>query len=152
MIKWTTKTEPDGSVIMTMEYVPSAPQAVKVDLLHPPEAYDQPDDSEGPPEALQQIYAVDDYWKEHYMKYGMCSLCGQTGRVDTRGLRTPAGVEVGRMNWCLCANGRAMRQAFMAGIAERPLCLEPGCTATLTVEDVSGLCVEHKYGERQGKL
>lgn len=40
----------------------------------------------------------------------MCTLCGQRGIIDTRGVKTPAGVEVGRLNWCLCPNGQAMRE------------------------------------------
>lgn len=38
-----------------------------------------------------------------------CTLCGNRGWIDTRGLRTPAGVEVGRLNYCLCPNGQALR-------------------------------------------
>lgn len=40
----------------------------------------------------------------------MCTLCGQRGIIDTRGVKTPAGVEVGRLNWCICPNGQAMRE------------------------------------------
>jgi hypothetical protein len=40
----------------------------------------------------------------------MCTLCGQRGIIDTRGVKTPAGIEVGRLNWCICPNGQAMRE------------------------------------------
>jgi len=41
---------------------------------------------------------------------GLCTLCGNRGVMDTRRVRTPAGVEVGRLNYCLCPNGMALRQ------------------------------------------
>lgn len=53
--------------------------------------------------------AVTDYWSEYYSTNGLCSLCGNTGVIDTRGTKTPAGVEVGRVNFCICPNGQALR-------------------------------------------
>ena len=54
---------------------------------------------------------VTDYVFTHYLSpENMCSLCGQRGIIDTRGVKTPAGVEAGRLNWCLCPNGQAMRE------------------------------------------
>jgi hypothetical protein len=55
---------------------------------------------------------VTDYMFTHYdaPENHMCTLCGQRGIIDTRGVKTPAGVEVGRLNWCLCPNGQAMRE------------------------------------------
>ena len=38
-----------------------------------------------------------------------CTLCGNIGWIDSRGVKTPAGLEVGRVNWCVCPNGRALR-------------------------------------------
>lgn len=54
--------------------------------------------------------AVTDYWLEHYVNRHMCSLCGNSGRIDTRGVRTAAGHEVGRINFCICPNGQALRE------------------------------------------
>jgi hypothetical protein len=53
---------------------------------------------------------ITDYWHEHYVNRGMCSLCGNSGIIDTRGARTPAGLEVGRVNFCICPNGQSMRE------------------------------------------
>ena len=54
--------------------------------------------------------AVTDYWSEYYSAEGLCSICGNTGVLDTRGTKTPAGVEVGRVNFCICPNGQALRE------------------------------------------
>jgi hypothetical protein len=54
---------------------------------------------------------VTDYVFTHYLSAdNMCSLCGQRGIIDTRGVQTPAGYPAGRLNWCLCPNGQAMRE------------------------------------------
>ena len=63
----------------------------------------------------EQIDVTDDlsnYWYEHYCnrEVGSCSLCGGSGVLDTRGTATHAGVEVGRVNYCICPNGREMRR------------------------------------------
>jgi hypothetical protein len=55
--------------------------------------------------------AVVDYWAENYAPEGFCSLCGNSGIIDTRGVRTPAGVEVGRFNYCICPNGQTLSKA-----------------------------------------
>lgn len=40
----------------------------------------------------------------------LCTLCGNTGRIDTTATaRSPAGVMAGRVNFCICPNGRSMR-------------------------------------------
>lgn len=40
-----------------------------------------------------------------------CGLCGNYGVIDTRGkVFTPAGVECGVRAYCICPNGRAMRE------------------------------------------
>ena len=54
--------------------------------------------------------AVVRYWMEHYVNLGLCSLCGNSGVVDTTGVRSPAGVACGRRQWCICPNGQAMRR------------------------------------------
>jgi hypothetical protein len=53
-----------------------------------------------------------DYWLAYYVdtKLCLCSLCGNTGIIDTRRSATsPAGVDAGRKNFCICPNGQAMR-------------------------------------------
>jgi hypothetical protein len=60
----------------------------------------------------KKIFA--DYVFKHYMDYtfsefGLCSLCGNTGKIVTTPL-TPRGQAMGRFeNFCICLNGRAMR-------------------------------------------
>lgn len=54
---------------------------------------------------------ITDYWIEHYTNLGLCSLCGNSGIVDTRKTaKSAAGVVSGRLNWCICPNGQIMRQ------------------------------------------
>jgi hypothetical protein len=55
---------------------------------------------------------VTSYWLDHYVNGHYCSLCGNSGQIDTRGTRTAAGVEVGRVNFCICPNGQALRAAY----------------------------------------
>lgn len=50
------------------------------------------------------------YWLAFYCE-DHCTLCGNTGTIDTTGTITPAGVLVGRVNYCICPNGQTMRQA-----------------------------------------
>jgi hypothetical protein len=60
-------------------------------------------------------YVVTNYWLDYYCA-DHCTLCGNHGWIDTTGMRTPAGVHVGRVNYCICPNGQALR----AGGAELP--------------------------------
>ena len=53
-------------------------------------------------------YVVTNYWLAFYVHNGHCSLCGNTGVIDTRGVETTAGVPVGRRNWCICPNEQSM--------------------------------------------
>lgn len=51
-----------------------------------------------------------DFWYEHYVSENhLCSLCAQSGVIDTTGIRSPAGVECGGKSWCICPNGQTMR-------------------------------------------
>lgn len=56
-----------------------------------------------------------DYWHEFYADKH-CTLCGKHGVIETRGVTTPAGIPVGRVNYCICPNGQALR----AGVAALP--------------------------------
>jgi hypothetical protein len=51
---------------------------------------------------------VADYWYQFYCT-NHCTLCGNSGVIDTRGATTAAGIRVGRLNWCICPNGQAFR-------------------------------------------
>ena len=55
-------------------------------------------------------YVVTQYWNEFYADRH-CTLCGNKGWIDTTGTKTPAGVYVGRVNYCICPNGQALRKA-----------------------------------------
>lgn len=59
---------------------------------------------------------VTDYWLEFYIDedFRLCSLCGNYGFVDTSGTVSPAGVECGRVNYCICPNGQVMRKLDVA--------------------------------------
>ncbi len=53
-------------------------------------------------------YAMTYYGDDHY-----CTLCGNTGIVDTRGARAGRlGKAVGRLNWCICPNGQVLRKSM----------------------------------------
>jgi hypothetical protein len=55
---------------------------------------------------------LSDFWLEYYTNNGHCSLCGNTGMIDTSNATTAAGMPTGRLNWCMCPNGLALRKAF----------------------------------------
>lgn len=55
-------------------------------------------------EALVEAYAMHYYVTQQY-----CTLCGNRGIIDTRGVQTATGGVVGRLNYCLCPNGMALR-------------------------------------------
>ena len=62
--------------------------------------------------------AVTRYWMEYYVNAeachgcGLCSLCGNTGIIDTtKSATSPTGDEKpGRKNFCICPNGQVMRK------------------------------------------
>lgn len=56
--------------------------------------------------------AVTRYLFKHGFIEDHCTLCGNTGWVDTTGVHTPAGVVVGKRQLCLCPNGQAMRRSI----------------------------------------
>lgn len=56
---------------------------------------------------------VTNYWLDYYVK-DHCTLCGNRGWIDSRGVTTPAGVSVGRMNYCICPNGQSLRAQGVA--------------------------------------
>jgi len=53
---------------------------------------------------------VADYWLAHYVRREMCSLCGQSGIIDTRSTAiTQTGLRCGAIHFCICPNGQLMR-------------------------------------------
>ena len=59
-----------------------------------------------------------EYWLVHYTNpspVAGCSLCGNTGIIDTRGAVSPAGFPAGRLIFCICPNGQARRHALPEG-------------------------------------
>lgn len=59
--------------------------------------------------------AMTDFWLENYARDGHCGLCGNRGRIDTRGMKTSSGIECGGRFICLCPNGQAIRSALTEG-------------------------------------
>lgn len=81
-----------------------------VRMINSPPAKEDEDEDED--EEEKEKRAITGYFFEHYANalHSMCSLCGQSGIIDTCGLRTPAGLEVGCLNYCICPNGQRMRE------------------------------------------
>jgi len=53
-----------------------------------------------------------DMWLQEFVVKDLCGLCGNHGFIDTRGkIYSPAGVECGGRFYCICPNGRAIKQA-----------------------------------------
>lgn len=48
-------------------------------------------------------------WLE-FIRKGLCGLCGNSGVVNTLGVRSAAGVECGVVSYCICPNGRASKR------------------------------------------
>lgn len=54
--------------------------------------------------------SITEYWSKHYVEGCLCSLCGNTGIIDTRSSAvSPSGIRSGRLNWCICPNGQTYR-------------------------------------------
>jgi hypothetical protein len=63
--------------------------------------------------AVSQIVNLTDLWLAEYADktVGLCSLCGNSGVIDTRATAvSAAGVRSGRVNFCICPNGRALKE------------------------------------------
>jgi len=48
-------------------------------------------------------------WEE-FVVNGLCGLCGNAGVVDKRGQRSPAGYPCGALHYCVCPNGRKLKE------------------------------------------
>ncbi len=57
--------------------------------------------------------AITQYWLDYYVSddITLCTLCGNSGEIDTKGRAiSGAGIDAGRVNFCICPNGQTMRQ------------------------------------------
>lgn len=70
----------------------------------------------------QKCKKVTDYWLAYYVsENGLCSLCGNTGTLDTsKTAISPAGHRSGRKNFCICPNGQAERKASLPNVEGEP--------------------------------
>ena len=67
--------------------------------------------------------AITEYWLQHYATEH-CTLCGNSGVIDTTGVCTAAGLAVGRRNPCICPNGQSVREhGAVVGVAH---VIDPG--------------------------
>jgi hypothetical protein len=65
---------------------------------------------------------VRDLWIDEFVNpvAGVCSLCGNSGAIDTRGRAiSAAGIDAGRVNFCICPNGRGKREYALHRRSER---------------------------------
>lgn len=57
---------------------------------------------------------LNDYWMKYYISEpgteGRCTLCGNSGILDTRGVKDVCGNDVGCLNYCICPNGQELRE------------------------------------------
>lgn len=53
-----------------------------------------------------------DLWLE-YVNNGLCGLCGNSGTLNTHGVKSAAGFPCGVKLPCICPNGRALKTRLM---------------------------------------
>jgi hypothetical protein len=70
------------------------------------------------------------YWVAHYDSRMGCSLCGNSGVLDTRGVRNARGREVGGLHPCICPNGQSLRR-IGANLARHLAAFHPSSSAPL---------------------
>jgi hypothetical protein len=53
----------------------------------------------------------DDLWLE-FVRKDLCGLCGNLGVIDTRATAvSPVGVRCGDLHFCICPNGRQLKES-----------------------------------------
>ena len=52
---------------------------------------------------------ANDFWSE-FINKDLCSICGNWGVIDSKKVKSPAGVLCGKLNYCICPNGRKMKE------------------------------------------
>lgn len=63
---------------------------------------------------MTRLSPITRYWLRHYVdpETKLCTLCGNTGTIDTReSAVSAAGVRSGSRVCCICPNGQAMRES-----------------------------------------
>jgi hypothetical protein len=58
---------------------------------------------------------IEDLWLDEFLdkEKHLCGLCGNTGKIDTRGkVKSPVGIVTGVLAFCICPNGRVMKKIF----------------------------------------
>lgn len=54
---------------------------------------------------------MDEAWLDFLGAHDLCGLCGNSGIIDTRGdVESAAGVACGVRRFCICPNGRVMKE------------------------------------------
>lgn len=54
---------------------------------------------------------ITQFWLDNYVRREMCSLCGQSGILDTRATAiTATGLRCGEVHFCVCPNGQKMKE------------------------------------------
>lgn len=54
---------------------------------------------------------ITEFWLKNYVRRGMCSLCGQSGIIDTRATAiSTIGIRCGDVHFCICPNGQSMKR------------------------------------------
>ena len=56
---------------------------------------------------------ISDFWLDNYrnLEKDLCGLCGNTGMIDTTNSAvSPMGIKAGGRYFCICPNGRAMKE------------------------------------------
>lgn len=60
-----------------------------------------------------ELHGLFAFWRDYYVDADttLCTLCGNSGMVDTRETAiSAAGVKAGKIQFCICPNGLAMRK------------------------------------------
>lgn len=84
---------------------------------------------------------VTDLWHALYVRKDLCSLCGNSGKIDTRGVTSSAGVVCGDVHYCICPNGQAMR-AYSPTATKIPMI----ASVDVNIEDLLGGLVYENNG------
>ena len=58
----------------------------------------------------QQKACIEQLWFSEFLVNGCCGLCGNSGYIDTTGIKTPRGKETGGRFACICPTGRIIKE------------------------------------------
>lgn len=59
-------------------------------------------------------YIITQYWLAFYTDESdeYCTLCGNSGIIDTTGVKTPVGILIGKKNYYIYSNGQVIRKNY----------------------------------------